>query len=98
MLESPDAVLVYIPLMKNLGMRWNDIKQTPRYELLGLLSASQEHEIFHSMDGYSDKDISEMAKERPEVRTQYAQYLEMRRKYSDMLGEKTKRPTFKGIV
>ena len=98
MLESPDAVLVYIPLMKNLGMRWNDIKQTPRYELLGLLSASQEHQIFHSMDGYSDKDISEMAKERPEVRTQYAQYLEMRRKYSDMLGKKTKRPTFKGIV
>ena len=98
MLESPDAVLVYIPLMKNLGMRWNDIKQTPRYELLGLLSASQEHQIFHSMDGYSDKDISEMAKERPEVRTQYAQYLEMRRKYSDMLGEKRKRPTFKGIV
>tara|TARA_R100000789_G_C2922054_1_gene126620 strand:- start:197 stop:493 length:297 start_codon:yes stop_codon:yes gene_type:complete len=98
MLESPDAVLVYIPLMKDLGMRWNDIKQTPRYELLGLLSASQEHQIFHSMDGYSDKDISEMAKERPEVRTQYAQYLEMRRKYSDMLGEKRKRPTFKGIV
>jgi len=98
MLESPDAVLLYVPLMKDLGMKWDEIKQTPRYELMGLLSASQEYQIFHSMDGYNDKDINEMAKERPEIRSQYAEYLEMRRKYSDMLGEKAKKPTFKGIL
>ena len=98
MLESPDAVLIYIRLMKDLGMRWEDIKQTPRFELVGLLSALQEYSIFHSMDGYNDKDINEMAKDRPEVRSQYAEYLEMRRKYSDMLGEKAKKPTFKGIL
>tara|TARA_R100000234_G_scaffold50031_1_gene29961 strand:- start:11244 stop:11540 length:297 start_codon:yes stop_codon:yes gene_type:complete len=98
MLESPDAVLLYIPLMKDLGMQWREIKNTPRHELISLLTANQEYEQFHSMDGYSDKDISEMAKDRPEIRPQYAKYLETRRKYQDMLGEKQKRPTFKGLM
>jgi|TARA_R100001224_G_scaffold43338_1_gene24949 hypothetical protein len=98
MLESPDAVLLYIPLMKDLGMQWREIKNTPRHELIGLLSAHAEYSEFHSMDGYSDKDISEMAKDRPEIRPQYARYLEKRRKYQDMLGEKKKRPTFRGLI
>ena len=54
MLESPDAVLLYIPLMKELGMNWGDIKNTPRHELVGLLSANAEYEIFHSMDGITE--------------------------------------------
>jgi|TARA_R100001163_G_scaffold28422_1_gene22812 hypothetical protein len=98
MLESPDAVLLYIPLMKDLGMQWREIKNTPRHELIGLLSAHAEYSEFHSMDGYSDKDISEMAKDRPEIRPQYARYLEKRRKFEDMLGEKKKRPTFRGLI
>ena len=55
MLESPDAVLLYIPLMKELGMNWGDIKNTPRHELVGLLSANAEYEMFHSMDGITEK-------------------------------------------
>jgi hypothetical protein len=98
MLKSPDAVLLYIPLIKGLGMRWSEIKSTPRHELVTLLAAFQEHERFHSMDGYSDNDISEMAKNRPEVRSQYAEYLQTRRKYNDMLGGKKDKPTFKGLV
>ena len=78
--------------------KWREIKNTPRHELISLLTANQEYEQFHSMDGYSDKDISEMAKDRPEIRPQYARYLEKRRKYQDMIGEKKKRPTFKGII
>ena len=97
MLESPDAILLYIPLMKGLGMRWDDIKSTPRHELVTLLGAYQVHERFHSMDGYNDSDISEMAKNRPEVRSQYADYLQTRRKYNDMLGGEQKKPTFKGL-
>jgi len=88
MLESPDAVLLYVPLMKDLGMRWVDIKETPRHELIGLLSAHAEYETFHSMDGYSEKDISEMAKNKPEIRSQWAQYKEKQAKYDDMLGKK----------
>tara|TARA_Y100001963_G_C6474667_1_gene306112 strand:- start:42 stop:338 length:297 start_codon:yes stop_codon:yes gene_type:complete len=88
MLESPDAVLVYIPLMKGLGMSWKEIKHTPRMELDALLSAMYEYETFHSMDGYSDNDVSQMAKDRPEIRNNYRRYLETRRKYEDMLGKK----------
>ena len=96
MLESPDAVMLYIPLMKHLGMSWMEIKETPRRELGGLLNAHQEYTVMHSMDGYNDNDVSEMSKTKPEVRSQYVRYLETRRKYSDMLG-KTKKLSFKGL-
>ena len=88
MLESPDAVLLYIPLMKHLGMSWKEIKGTPRRELMGLLAASNEYSVMHSMDGYNDAEVSEMAKNKPEVRSQYVRYLETRRKYEDMIGKK----------
>jgi hypothetical protein len=48
------------------------------------------------MDGYTDKDISEIAKNKPEIRSQYAQYMEKRRKYEEMVGIK-KKVTFKGV-
>ena len=62
MVDSPEAVLLYVPLMKDLGMTWKEIKETPRMELEGLLAASHEYELLHSMDGYEGKDISDMAK------------------------------------
>ena len=96
MLESPDAVLLYIPLMKDLGMSWNEIKHTPHHELQGILLASQEYSTLHSMDGYTEKEISDIAKNKPEIRSQYASYMEKRRKYEDMMGIK-KKVTFKGI-
>ena len=96
MLESPDAVLLYIPLMKDLGMSWNEIKHTPNHELQGLLRASQEYQSLHSMDVYTDKDISEIAKNKPEIRSQYARYMEKRRKYEEMVGIKRK-VVFTGI-
>ena len=90
MLNTPDAVLIYIPLMKELGMNWNDIKNTPRHELRGLLHAMHQHSLYHSMDGYTDKQVHEMAKENPQVRSNYTRYLETKRKYEDMLGTKRK--------
>ena len=86
MLDTPDAVLLYIPLMKGLGMSWHEIKNTSKAELQALLGAMYEHDTFHAYDGYSAEDISEMAKNKPEVRTGYHKYLETRRKYDDMLG------------
>ena len=87
MLESPDAVLIYIPLMKGLGISWEEIKNTPRWELEGLLQAMHEYDLFHSMDGYEDKDINEMAKNRPSVRSSYSRYKEKRAKYEEMIGK-----------
>ena len=93
MVDTPDAVLLYVPLMKGLGMGWNEIKETPRHELEGLLSAYAAHENFHAMDGYDDNEISQMSKNKPSVRQSYHRYLETRAKYEAMIG-KRKKATF----
>ena len=88
MTDTPDAVLLYIPLMKGIGMSWNEIKNTPRHELEALLAAYTQHENFHSMDGYDDNDVSHMAKDKPQVRQSYHRYLETRAKYEAMIGKR----------
>ena len=98
MQTSPDAVCIYIPLMKDLGMSWIDIKRTPRIELEGLLHAYAEYSILHSFDGYSDKDISEMAKNRPDVRSQYGKYVEANRELKRKLGILVESKSFKGLL
>ena len=90
MVDSPEAVLLYIPLMKELGMSWKEIKYTPRYELQALCKALYEHTAYHCMDGYSANEISKMAKDKPEDRQQYHLYLETRRKYDEMIGVEKK--------
>ena len=82
MTDSPDAVLLYVPLMKETNMTWEEIKRTPRHELQGLLAACYEHHILHSMDGYSPEDVTRMAKDNPSVRGNWNRYMECRRKYS----------------
>jgi hypothetical protein len=84
--------------MKDLGMSWAEIKQTPRIELEGLLSAFSEYSILHSFDGYGDKDISEMAKSRPEVRSQYGQYIEANRNLKEKLGQVVKRKSIRDLI
>jgi len=86
MVDSPEAVLLYIPLMKELGMSWKEIKNTPRMELEGLLAACHEHDLLHAMDGYEAKDISDMAKHRPKIRGDYNRYMDQRRKYEELSG------------
>ncbi len=100
MIETPEPVLIWIPLMKNLGMSWNEIKNTPRYELQGLLAAFNEFENLHSMDGYDDKDVSEMAKNKPSIRSNWHKYLETKRKYEDMTSseERKEKKSLKGLL
>ena len=98
MRDAPEAVCIYIPLMKDLGMRWADIKKTPRTELEGLMSAYGTYNVLHAFDGYSSSDISDMAKTRPEVRSQYAQYMEANAKLKERLGQKTERPSVKALL
>jgi hypothetical protein len=84
--------------MKNLGMSWCEIKKTPRRELEGLISALGEYHLLHSFDGYSEKDISEMAKNKPEVRSKYGEYVLANRRLKEKLGQKTERPSFQGLL
>jgi len=98
MVDIPDAVCIYIPLMKDLGMSWSEIKNTPRVELEGILSAFAEYNKLHSFDGYSDKDISEMAKSRPEIRSQYGEYQLANRDLKEKLGKRVKVAGFKKLI
>ena len=88
MTNTPRPVILYVPLMKELGISWTEIKQMPAWELEGLQGALNEYNTLHSMDGYTDKDISEIAKNKPQVRQQWARYREKQAKFDDLLGKK----------
>ena len=98
MKEAPEAVYLIIPLMKELGMRWDDIKKSPRHELVGLLAAYGIYNQMHAYDGYSSDDINDQAKSRPAIRGDYAKYMEINARYSEKIGMKSKSKTFKEII
>jgi len=98
MQEAIEPVYLYIPLMKELGMSWETLKHTPRWELEGLLFALSEYCVLHSMDGYTDKYVSQMAKDAPEVRSQWNAYQEKKRKYEERAGIVRKPESFKHLV
>ena len=98
MRDAPDAVCIYIPLMKDLGMSWVEIKNTPRMELEGILTAFSEYNVLHSFDGYNSDDIGRMAKDKPEVRSQYARYIEANRELKRKLGKVEKRKSFRDLL
>jgi len=62
-------------------MSWEEIKNTPKHELIGLVQALSEYNVLHSFDGYTDKDINELSKNKPEIRKQYADYKAAKRKF-----------------
>ena len=80
--------------MKYLGMSWREIKETPRIELEGILAALGEYNLLHSFDGYNEKDISEMAKNKPEIRSKYGEYVLANRTLKQKLGHKIHKPNF----
>tara|TARA_Y100000310_G_scaffold34314_1_gene32503 strand:- start:302 stop:592 length:291 start_codon:yes stop_codon:yes gene_type:complete len=88
--EAPEPVLLFIPLMTELGMSWNEVMTTPRFILEGILMSFIEYKQLHSMDGYTDKDIGEMAKRKPEIRSTWIKYMEKKRKYYKGADQKAK--------
>jgi len=97
MIESPDAVYLIIPAMKELGMSWSEIKQTPREEIMGLVAGLNQYEHLHAYDGYSDKDINHMAKDNPSIRSAYTKYLETKANYEAKANIKRKKQSFKEV-
>lgn len=98
MIESPDAVYLIIPAMKELGMSWSEIKSTPRYEVMGLIGALRQYEVLHAYDGYTDKDIGDMAKDRPEVRSSYNQSKALKERYLTASGKRKKVTSFHSVM
>ena len=84
--------------MKELNMSWSEIKATPMIELQGLLKAFGNYGVYHAFDGYSSKDIETMAKDKPEVRTNYAKSQRMKTKYNLILGKEKKVQSFKELL
>jgi len=100
MITSPDAVYIIIPAMKELGMSWNEIKQIPRHEVVALVGAYNIYTSMHSYDGYSADDIKHMAKDKPEVRSQYNKYLTINDNYKIKSGQKKryKKASFGDVI
>ena len=52
----------------------------------------------HQFDGYDEKDISEMAKDKPKVRSDYYKYMELKQEYQERLGTERKAKSFEGLI
>ena len=98
MRTAPDAVYVIIPCMMELGMSWSEIKITPRHELVGLLAAMSNYNILHSFDGYTADEISNMAKNKPELRGQYGKSMDLKAKYEMRAGKKQIVKSFRDLL
>ena len=79
-------------------MSWSEIKSLPRKELEGLLYGLSQHSRMHQFDGYDEKDISNLAKDKPKIRSDYFKYMELKREYEERLGMERKAKTFQGLV
>ena len=84
--------------MKELHLSWSEIKSLPRKELEGLLYGLSQYSKMHQFDGYDEKDISEMAKDKPRVRSDYYKYMELKQVYEGRVGAERKAKTFEGII
>ena len=69
-------------------MSWSDIKATPMIELQGLLKAFDNYTVYHAFDGYNSKEINTMAKDKPEVRSQYAESMYLKETFEHRAGVK----------
>jgi hypothetical protein len=98
MKEAVEPVFLYIPLMKGLGMSWETLKRTPRWELEGLLFALSEYNVLHSMDGYTANQIGQLAKDQPEIRSTWNDYQEKKAKYEERAGIIKTPPSFKELL
>ena len=79
-------------------MSWSEIKSTPMTELQGLVKAHGNYTVYHAFDGYNSKEIDTMAKDKPEVRTNYAKSQRMQNKYKLILGKEKKVQSFKELL
>ena len=98
MITAPDAVYVIIPCMKELGMSWSEIKTTPRHELVGLLAATNNYMLLHSFDGYTPDEIGDMAKNKPQIRSDYQKSMDLQARYELRSGKKREVKSFKDIL
>ena len=69
-------------------MSWSELKLLPRNELEGLLFGLSQYMRMHQFDGYDEEEIGNLAKDKPQVRSDYQQYRELKDDYDARLGIK----------
>lgn len=69
-------------------MSLEEIKSTPRYELEGLLRAMAIFNKIQKFEGYTPKDVNQMAKDNSSVRSEYNEHLQLKEKYERLIGRK----------
>ena len=74
--------------MKELHMNWSELKSLPRSELEGLLFGLSQYTKMHQFDGYDENQIGDMAKDKPQIRSDYYKYRELKDAYDARLGIK----------
>ena len=84
--------------MKELHLSWSEIKRLPRKELEGLLFGLSQYNKMHQFDGYDEKDVSEMAKNKPAIRSDYYRYMELKRSYEERMGAEVKAKSLAGLI
>ena len=98
MSESIEAIYLYIPLMKELGMSWHEIKNTPRHELEGLMSAFSSYSLLHAFDGYSPEQVGKMSKDNPQIRSNYSKSMDFKARMDVKMGKKRNLTSFTDLV
>ena len=98
MITAPDAVYIIIPCMMELGMSWSEIKNTPRQELVGLIAAMSNYNILHSFDGYTPEEVGNLAKDKPQIRSQYGEAMDLKAKYEMRSGKGRKVVSFTELL
>ena len=84
--------------MKELNLSWAEVKSLPRVELEGLLYGLSQYSRMHQFDSMDEKDISEIAKNKPEIRSDYYKYLDLKRTYEERMGMRKQIKKFEGII
>ena len=79
-------------------MDWSEIKSLPRKEIEGLLFGLAQYNKMHQFDGYDEKDVSEMAKDKPAIRSDYYRYMELKRSYEERMGAEVKAKSLAGLI
>ncbi|MAF24624.1 hypothetical protein CL634_03485 [bacterium] len=80
--------------MKDLGISWTEIKESSRGELQGLLRGLYNYNVMHAFDGYSEKAVSDLAKNNPSVRGDYVRTQEMKARF----GMRKQHTSFKELL
>ena len=71
-------------------MNWSELKSLPRNELEGLLFGLSQYTKMHQFDGYDENQIGDMAKDKPQIRSDYYKYRELKDAYEARMGIKRK--------